>query len=232
MADNKITFCNGRIPLKSCDWWVPNRVKPEDFTYCNWCVENGCIDKSEVTKLQDKEITCNCDCPTDHENRPIVLICTTCKIKFGYRYINQFDDIFLKDEIVSTIFSTNKQCRNCSINNNNNCYCDFCSYTTNHCAECGENLKNGDEYISDAAALVERISKRLADSTPDKKPTNQLIRKGSMNYFYDMLKLVKEKYAGNNISAVREILIASSKQNRSFIISPQDAQKIIYKDII
>lgn len=224
---HKIDFCNGKEKLKSDDWWVLNGSNASKCTYCNWCVENGCIDKTTVTQSSGEVMTCYCDCRKQHNNNPIALKCTTCMIKMGFTSTFYLDDIFLKDE--SAVTHKGGKCISCGLKHDFMNYCDVCSYVSKHCVYCGESLKSGDDYVKDLAELIERIKKRYAECTPQQNPTIPLLRENIHKYFSKMLELVKEKYSGKSVEEVKVILAENSKTNLGWLMTPQTIQKIFFE---
>src|SRR5207237_7622170 len=37
-----------------------------ECTYCEWCINNGCVALTDIYKINEKVISCNCDCQKDH----------------------------------------------------------------------------------------------------------------------------------------------------------------------
>ena len=71
------TTCVGDFRLRVGNWYVPNGKTPQECTYCEWCIRNGCININETTLLElDCNMTgCNCDCPKQADHPKLKFDC-------------------------------------------------------------------------------------------------------------------------------------------------------------
>jgi len=62
--NKQFTFraCVGELRIASGLWYTPIGKTPQECTYCDWCIKNGCMSINDVYQL-DKVFGCNCDCP-------------------------------------------------------------------------------------------------------------------------------------------------------------------------
>lgn len=82
LRELKLTGCIGQNRINYGKWYSPNGKKPSECTYCDWCVKNGCVNVSDLYKINKVE-QCNCDCP-QQKNHPCLqlYICDQCDINF------------------------------------------------------------------------------------------------------------------------------------------------------
>jgi hypothetical protein len=90
--------CIGDMRISCGIWYSPHGKTAYEFTYCEWCVDNGCVDKRNVYQVTSKTLkddylkscleqgtrpneyhlsqigkicNCNCDCPKKSSHAPI-----------------------------------------------------------------------------------------------------------------------------------------------------------------
>ena len=114
--------CVGNLFLSVGNWYTPIGKTPQECTYCEYCVNNGCITKDEIYKL-DAVGNCNCDCPAQ-KNHP--------RLK-GYTCQKHSRGDMLSVCMVGT-------CKNCKgwTSTTAKQYCDGCSAILNLCMYCGQ----------------------------------------------------------------------------------------------
>ena len=125
-------FCPAQFRLSEIQtWYYPSSSSPKEKTYCQFCVERGCVDKVDLTSFESN--TCNCDCPQlnshkDHLWEVIPYTCQLCRIK--------------------GIDANHKEERSCQV-----CHrtipwgtqcCEYCSSGQARCLICGEAVKPND----------------------------------------------------------------------------------------
>jgi len=78
----KINACVGDTRINFGEWYTPVGKTPSEFTYCEFCIKNGCVaDMSTVYKVVEEVNSCNCDCENkaSHEHiKPYV--CQACDV--------------------------------------------------------------------------------------------------------------------------------------------------------
>lgn len=145
-------------------------------TYCNFCVENKCVDSSKLSKTNtsDHHSHIKCMCPNKKKHPCIVyLVCPTCYAK----------------NIDSKHLCITGLCKNCGDNINYvmSTYCDKCSFSLKSCFDCGNIIKNGNHYISE-------IEKMIANEYLVNEKYNSYFHKVKINYMNktekEMLELI------------------------------------------
>ena len=63
----KMNACPGRHRINNGNWFVPPNKTTKECTYCEWCIEHGCVDIKSVNKVDGPLILCNCDCTNSHD---------------------------------------------------------------------------------------------------------------------------------------------------------------------
>ncbi len=104
-------------------WYTPHEKTPQECTYCEFCVKNGCINTEDVYKLNDAEIcNCNCDCPNQHAHdclKPYI-----CEKHTHMYYM-----------LTTCDMNACKKCAKMMASGSMN-YCDACSAIFNVCVYC------------------------------------------------------------------------------------------------
>lgn len=117
VADTRISFG---------DWYVPNGKTPQECTYCEWCIKNGCVSMDDIYKFTENVYGCNCDCPNKKTHECIkAFVCE--KHRIAER----------KGMMMTCDMSTCKKCKGWTTSG---CikYCDGCSAVFSMCKYCGE----------------------------------------------------------------------------------------------
>ncbi len=118
------THCVGSMRISVGTWYSPIGKTPSECTYCEFCVVNGCADRSKVYQITEPVQNCNCDCPIA-QNHPQLkkYECHKCITKSGF---------------MTCDMST---CHKCNVNRTtSSCikYCNACSAIYGICVTCGD----------------------------------------------------------------------------------------------
>lgn len=148
---NKLDCCIGSNYVNHGTWYVANTS--EKCIYCEYCVENNCIDRDNVDKIDIQTENHNCQCQKDHP-RITRLVCPLCPAK---RYAEYFISLCDNSHDLQ-IHSKNTVCIGCGIDANGNKYCNKCAHILKCCTNCGENIRSGNKYISELSNIVTRIT--------------------------------------------------------------------------
>lgn len=142
LSFNRLKGCVGNIRIRFGTWYVPKGKTPQECTYCEYCVENGCIPKSEVNPMIEEPKGVNCDCPKQIVHLTLKAPeCPICQIR---------------DSILR--FSSCGSCSNCHRETPyiGQKYCAGCALQLNSCYECGQEIKDGNSYLEEIEAVLDR----------------------------------------------------------------------------
>lgn len=216
-------MCVGKHRINYGTWYVPKGKAIEKCSYCDWCVQNGCIAKTDVDIVKTPVKNCNCDCKAEHPHIGGIC-CPICK----------YNEPGIKLMI----------CGSCVVCKNTTPYphhklCKACSYCLQLCDRCRLPIKTGDEYVKEITDLLnERIKtnntklqdlKQQLENMPKRQKTKNTDKsKGSdfmtdlqkkwlpmqinsmeaeiENYRQDLAALTK-KYGGKNDQEILEMLL-------------------------
>jgi hypothetical protein len=135
--------CVGDTPINFGNWYCQNGKTAEDCTYCEYCVNNKCIDVSQLYKLSDSTYHCTCDCPKKHSHPKLFCyFCPKCEIeRFGMEPPK-----------------AGGACKKCKFQTPlaNQAYCASCSIQLKSCYECGLAIKDGNSYITDVELSISK----------------------------------------------------------------------------
>ncbi len=146
--------CPGKnISINFGTWFYPINSKPSECTICEYCVKNGCVDKSTMQKInytildyvtyiftkKQKLISCDCDNKLRHAVM-MPLLCPYCEVKFS-------------DYSCTSTCGICKRCHQ-EISLESNTYCTGCSFFLNSCYSCGEEITHGNIYIDQIKKLT------------------------------------------------------------------------------
>ena len=139
--------CVGAYRINYGSWYVPKGKISGECTICQFCVNNNCIDLNDYIKLDEPVGNCNCDCPYQN-NHPHLkgLKCPVCHAK-------SLD--------MGSCNQVKGECKICHswIPDVDYSYCNKCSIEFQSCYECGEKIKNGNEYLEMIKNIIEeRVS--------------------------------------------------------------------------
>jgi hypothetical protein len=112
MEQPNIYACVGDTRISFGKWYSPTGKTPQECTYCEWCLENGCISMDDVYEIGD--VTgCNCDCVNKANHEHIKeYVCTACKAKGGMIMMCQIGTCSTCTHYTSNIGM--KHCKGCS----------------------------------------------------------------------------------------------------------------------
>lgn len=203
--------CIGRVRVKCgtndvgeplINWYVPNGKTSQEFTYCQYCYDNGCCKKEDVTKLTEQVGDCNCDCEKQKDHlRLVPLVCRACNF-----------DVYCSPAIVG-------QCQNCEMKtgtgNGSTKYCDACTYSLKKCKYCGD-IKDGNTYVEIIKDSVDEIiayyqKKIKSDDDTDKVINSNKRYIGMIEYYTKKYEDFKKDYAGKTKDDIMDLII---KQQR------------------
>lgn len=122
MEQPDIYACVGDTRISFGKWYSPTGKTPQECTYCEWCVENGCISMDDVHDV-GPVTNCNCDCVNKANHEHIKkYVCEECKLDDG-----------------GIMMCGLGECIKCTRDTSNIGvdYCDGCSAIFNKCAYCG-----------------------------------------------------------------------------------------------
>lgn len=79
MEQPNIYACVGDTRISFGKWYSPTGKTPQECTYCEWCVQNGCISMDDIHDI-GAVTGCNCDCVNKANHEHIKkYVCATCK---------------------------------------------------------------------------------------------------------------------------------------------------------
>ncbi|XWV25753.1 putative orfan [Tupanvirus soda lake] len=195
-------------------WYCPKDKTPQEFTYCEYCYNNNCMDKSEVYRIEPTVIDkskdntggvkkCNCDCPKQAEHPFLTqLLCPTCDIgSYGMCRCCTCGECSRCNEM--TAYSGQK-------------YCIGCSYFMKACYECGEPIKDGNSYIVDIGNLVkERIEKENELLGMEGFKDYKLYVEENIKHFNQELENAKQIYADKTTNEMIHLLLNKMRSKYS-----------------
>ncbi len=188
--ENLEKYCVGSIRVSYGKWYSPNGQTPQDCTYCNFCIENGCIPRSEVWQLTEPVKNCNCDCPKQKQHPRIKEIqCPTCRVKQIGR---------LRCATCGTC--SHCQCQTSYIGQK---FCSGCSWLLNSCKECGQEIQDGNFYIEAIKKKIEKLKAKLSEYPISGYP--DLAQKQSVMYD-EILKNAIQEYSGKSRDEILRLL--------------------------
>lgn len=207
-------FCPGQRRMPFGQWWVPEGKTPAECTICEYCYNNKCLGDVVMTPYYHKHFNisgnyqekipyskmkngnCNCDCPKMKEHpRPDNLLCPPCYTKS------------------LSIFCRAASCGSCQQCGNWTSYCGMaycppCSHLLKACHECGQPLKEGDAYLEELEASLD---KEIARS--EKYMTRDPEMKDYYTEEITKLKKRKEKVVARFSGKSAEEILVMAKNN-------------------
>lgn len=202
----KLNFCVGHNRVNNGTWYLVRGVRPADGTYCEFCVENGCVDKDNVFKLPGPIKDCNCVCEGKHF--AVTFVCPTCT------------------GLLEFTPDTKYPCQNCKIAGIRYAkYCACCSYGQKCCANCGETSKNFDEYFQMFQNIVSQLVTKASDTNHQlddavlkrlpKEEINDFVSWGPnmlKEYFVGRSDLITKKYANMSAEQIWQTVIDNRRK--------------------
>jgi hypothetical protein len=202
--------CVGKTNVSFGQWYCPIGKESSQFTYCEYCYENGCVDKSAVYEVKSTEsnkyILFNCDCPNQSHHETIVpLKCPSCNLE--------------KSECFICACGT---CATCGIQISLSAFklCDGCSYRYNACHKCGNKIidgnsyiKNIENYIKDRLDEFDAYSKIISDRQKENGFIDEIdgpqikFNESHKKDYQESLECIKKMYANKNADDMIQILI-------------------------
>lgn len=181
--------CVGDVRINFGKWYCPNDTTPDKFTYCEYCYNNGCVEKDKVYEVE-KPINCNCDCPKkDSHIRMVGYFCPVCNlINFANR-----------DCMGYMLLLACYECKqiNCSSFEK---YCDGCSYHKRVCVRCGDAVTDGNTYISN-------MEKFAASNIASLKEKNDDMSKMIIEELGVMMENAKKEYTDKTAEEMATIIL-------------------------
>ena len=192
------SFCVGRSRISQGIWYSPVGKTSHECTYCEFCINNGCIPVDQVYKIDPSIIrNCNCDC-LNMSSHPLLrgLECPKCMSE---------GEGMMRCASCGT-------CKNCNgvTPYVGQSYCTGCSWKLESCHECGEPIKDGNEYVKDINDICEERITRSKDqikrSTP---PEDRWIKyhQGQIKSMEETQKKLSELYTGKSKKETLEMII-------------------------
>lgn len=188
--------CVGTVRINFGDWYCPIGSDPKECTYCEYCINNKCIELSKVVKVPGPIRSTNCDC-SHQNNHPkfVSLCCPACNLK----RIGCFSMASCGTCNACDTFTSNPEIK----------YCPSCSVFFGVCEECGYLIKNGNSIVAGFekvfAEKVASMEKKIADDPSGKyreyyKESIEIYTKELENVkaiyknkpLYQVLKLIQE----------------------------------------
>lgn len=135
--------CCGNSRTTRGIWFCPKGKKPNECTYCQYCVRHGCVALTDVYQL-DKIGHCNCDC-TNEKCHPVFenMVCPCCAFDRGTFCV----------QILSSCDGCKAPVHNPSVK-----YCNTCTYLLNVCQMCGNKIVDGNSYIE---MIYEKLNEEI-----------------------------------------------------------------------
>jgi hypothetical protein len=123
-----ISACVGNIKINYGKWYAPIGKTAYQCTICEFCILNGCVEKSAVYELDEiNQYSCNC---TNNHTHIEEYVCEDCIYDCNFIIADMGKCITCKE------FTKNK-------------YCNGCSAIFSKCIYCGIDRKATGEPISD-----------------------------------------------------------------------------------
>jgi len=175
-SNQTVRHCVGKTRISNGIWYVPHGKATTECTYCEFCVNNGCISLHEVTKVDGKLNNCNCDCPNQGshvtlEMSMVNLRCPVCRVKqIGM--------------LSSCTCGSCKQCHNYTPNPGYT-YCMACSNRLTSCEKCGKKIKSGNEYLEGIKKSLDKKIKQHQDQL-DRQRTSETDGYGDQSFWKSM----------------------------------------------
>ena len=72
MESTNLDCCVGKLRTCYDVWYFPVGLTEYDFTYCEYCVKNGCNNQQNIYKIETGTIyACNCDCKNQENHKTL-----------------------------------------------------------------------------------------------------------------------------------------------------------------
>ena len=188
----KFDCCFGPYSSKYRIWHL---LKGTNNTFfCEYCVENGCINKTNITRYTGQLEVSGCSCSKKHPH-VVDLVCPTCQVK-----------IILK----IPIFFCHK-CYICTypLKDKRNTLCTTCSFISKHCARCKNEIRSGDDYIDDLYAILEKI--KLHDAHKDEEHIKQHMHY-IINCLGEQIEKISCEFDGKTNEQMKDLLIEKARK--------------------
>jgi len=166
--NDKLAFCVGRTRVNFGTWYVPNGKTSQEFTYCEYCIENGCASRDEVYQAVGNARNTNCDCPRQKEH-PLfqTLECPVCIVK-GIGMMRAASCGICTECGNSTPYTGQT-------------YCSGCSWDLKACYECGQKINEGNSYLEDVKKIIDkRINRTKSMHVSEKYIQEDISRYGQI----------------------------------------------------
>lgn len=111
-------------PAEKTTWYYPSNSSPKEKTFCQFCVNRGCVQKEELDSFESNTCSCDCPCRDEHETFEVTpFICNKCQ-----RPIDVSDP-------------ESKPCTTCQrkVEKGFSC-CYYCSSVEKKCLICSDNI--------------------------------------------------------------------------------------------
>lgn len=219
LTNKSIDCCIGKTRVRFGRWFTPIGSTSDQCTYCNFCYNNGCADKSTVYEVIPQKpnkynslLNCNCDCPNQSNHDLIVAIkCPQCNV-----------------EPNKIFFCSASYCNDCGIDipYSADHLCDGCSYRTKSCYSCGLAIIDGNSYIKNVEDYInirndeinERLeqisikrSKKCETNDEDRFDFEIRMLSNSKKHYLEYLSRIKNLYTNKSIEEMIKILIEEKR---------------------
>ncbi len=204
MNIKNIDCCIGSAKVGFGKWYTPIGLTTSQCTYCEFCYNNGCIDKSnvyEATNIKPNKYNsltnCNCDCPNQSNHERVVPIkCPFCNIE------------------AECLLCGAGKCQDCETAVPYFFYklCDGCSYRNKSCYRCGNDINTGNSYITSVKGYIEDKYSELEESRLYGVLSPVIIDKEKKNY-QEYLDRIKNLYSDKTAAEMVEILVEERRNH-------------------
>lgn len=114
--------CTGKFRVHRGKWTIPKGKTSKECTYCEWCINNGCVQLEPGFTVSSSLNNCSCDCP----------------IKDTHASIQVYDCRKHEDMITLCVMGRCRSCyKDCATTSSLNKYCPACSALFGICEVCG-----------------------------------------------------------------------------------------------
>lgn len=205
--------CVGDTRVNFGTWYSPNGKTPEECTYCEYCINNKCINISEVYKLEDQAVQCSCDCPNKKIHPKLYCyFCPKCEIE-RFNKMRPTSQGTCKRCKYPTPFITQA-------------YCASCSIELNSCYDCGLPIKDGNIYIQEIETIITKQIQEIKNyMINDKINKNIQQHLKTMDMLNKQLQKTKELFTDKTSDQMRAIIMDCQRKRFSQIPSQIPPQK-------
>lgn len=147
--------CPGNFRVNRGKWFIPVGMTKSQYTYCEWCISNRCVELEEGYTVKSDLNNCLCDCSQKHSHN----------VMQPYDCGNHKND---NDTATDAKHSCRLCWRNTAVGNER--YCQACSALFGICGFCGIKPDGLNPFRAVAKMLTHengRYSRRSQSSSED-----------------------------------------------------------------